>query len=64
MISYPDRVSCDDFDDCHDKIMVAGIDFIDKRTICGLYLLGEGCFLESPMRIATPVHLLIDGHRE
>ena len=31
-----DRVSCDGFDDCHDKVIVVGVDFIGKRPICGL----------------------------
>jgi hypothetical protein len=37
-------VSCDDFGDCHDKIIVAHVDFIVRRPICGLYLQEEGCF--------------------
>ena len=56
MIFCWDRVSCDDFGDCHDEIVVAGVDFIGRRPICGLYLQGEGCFYEPPMRTATPDH--------
>jgi hypothetical protein len=44
MISGRDRVSYDDFGDCHDEIAVASVDFIGKRPICGLYSHGEGCF--------------------
>jgi hypothetical protein len=32
-----DRVSCDDFGDCHDEIAVAGVDFIITRPICFLH---------------------------
>jgi hypothetical protein len=41
MIFYRDRVSCDDFGDCHDEITVAGVDFIGKWSIYGLYLQGD-----------------------
>jgi hypothetical protein len=30
------RISCDDFGDYHDKVIVAGVDFIGKRSIYGL----------------------------
>jgi hypothetical protein len=48
-----DRVSCDDFDDCHDEVAVAGIDFIGRRLSCGHYLQGEGCFWAPPTKVAT-----------
>jgi hypothetical protein len=31
-------------------IIVAGIDFIGRRPICGLYLQRDGCFWALPMR--------------
>ena len=43
MIFGRDHVFCDDFGD-FDEIVVAGVDFIGRRPICGLYLQGEGCF--------------------
>ena len=42
------RVSCYGFGDCHDENVVAGVNFIDKRKICVLYLQGEGVLLGSP----------------
>ena len=56
MILSLDRVSCDDFGDCHDEITVAGVDFIGKRPICDLCLQGEGCFWALPTRTATSGH--------
>ena len=53
MIFGWDSVSCDDFSDCHDEIAVAGVDFIGRRPICGLYLQGNGTFWEPPTRTAT-----------
>ena len=47
---------CDDFDDCHDEIAAAGIDFIGKRPIYGHYLQGEGCSRAFPTRTVTPGH--------
>jgi hypothetical protein len=44
MISGWDHVSFDNFGDHRDKIVVAGVDFIGRRSICDLYLQGEGCF--------------------
>ena len=44
MISGRICVFCNDFGDCHDKIVVTSIDFIGRRPICGLYLQGEGSF--------------------
>jgi hypothetical protein len=41
MIFGQDHVSYDDFSDRHDE---AGVDFIVKRSFCGLYLQGEECF--------------------
>ena len=49
-----DRVSCDDFGDCYDEIVVAGVDFIGGWPIYGLYLQGEACFWEPYTRIVTP----------
>ena len=46
MIFGRDRVFRDDFSNCHDEIDVACVDFIGRRSICGLYLKGEGCFWE------------------
>jgi hypothetical protein len=53
------RISCDDFGDYHDKVVVASVDFIGKRSIYGLqgdttpwhtfaysYLLAKGGFLQ------------------
>jgi hypothetical protein len=45
MIFGRDRVSCDDFGDCHDEFAVAGVDFIGTWSICGIYLQGEGVLL-------------------
>jgi len=45
MILDRDRVSCDDFSDCHNKISVAGIDLIGRQLILWLYLQGEGVLL-------------------
>ena len=56
MIFSRDRVSCDDFGDCHDEIAIAGVDFIGRRPICGLCLQGEGCFWALPTRTATSGH--------
>jgi hypothetical protein len=44
MIFGRDRVFYDDFGDCHDEIVVAGVNFIDRQPICGLYLQGEGAY--------------------
>jgi hypothetical protein len=55
MIFTWDGVSSDDFGDCHDKIVVASINFIGRQPIFGLYL-QEGWFWEPPKRIATPGH--------
>jgi hypothetical protein len=44
MIFGRDRVTYDDFGDCHDEIVVAGVNFIVRRSVCGPYLQGEGCF--------------------
>ena len=56
MISGRERLSCNDFGDCHDKIIVAGVDFIGRRPICGLYLPGEGCFRALPTWTTTLGH--------
>ena len=48
MIFGQDRVSYDDFDDCHNEISIADIDFISKRPIYGLYLQGDAS--GSPLR--------------
>ena len=56
MISGQICVFCNDFGDCHDKIVVASIDFICRRTICGLYLQGEGSFWEPRIKTTTPGH--------
>ena len=37
MIFYRDRVSCNGFGDCHDEIIVVGVDFIDRRPSGGHY---------------------------
>jgi hypothetical protein len=42
MILGRDRISYDDFGDCHDESAVVGVDFIDRQPICGLYLQGRG----------------------
>jgi hypothetical protein len=42
MIFGRDRISYDDFSDCHDEIAIAGVDFIGKQPICGLYLQRRG----------------------
>ena len=42
MILDRDLIFYDDFNDCHDEIVVAGVDFIGRRLICGLYLQGRG----------------------
>ena len=56
MIFGRDLVSCDDFDDCHDKIVVVGIDFIGRRSICDHYLQGKGRSQALPMRTVTLGH--------
>jgi hypothetical protein len=60
MIFCRDRVSYDDFGDCHDEIIVAGVDFIGKWSIYGLYLQGE------PLRgqQLQVIDLIVDGGRE
>jgi hypothetical protein len=65
MIFCRDRVSYDDFGDCHDEIIVAGVDFIGRRPIYGLYLQGDGCFWE-PLRgqQLQVIDLIVDGGRE
>jgi len=45
MILDRDLVSSDDFNDCHDEIVVAGVDFIGRQLICGHYLQWEGVHL-------------------
>jgi hypothetical protein len=37
MIFGWDRVSCNDFGDCHEETIVACNDFISRQLICGLY---------------------------
>jgi hypothetical protein len=57
--------SCDDFGACHDKVTVAGFDFIGRRPIYGSYLQREECFWEPPTEIATWIlNLIVDGHEE
>jgi hypothetical protein len=56
MIFGRDRVSCDDFSDCHDEIAVASVDFIGRRPICGLLCAMGGVLLGAPTRIAIPGH--------
>jgi hypothetical protein len=34
---------CDDFDDYHNEVAVAGVDFINRQSICGDYLQEKGC---------------------
>jgi hypothetical protein len=65
MIFNWDHVFYDDFGDCHDKIAIAGIDFIGRRPVCGLYLQGEGCFWE-PLRGQRlwVIDLIVDGCKE
>jgi hypothetical protein len=48
MILDRDLASYDDFNDSHDEIVVAGVDFIGRRLICGHYLQGEGVLLGTP----------------
>jgi hypothetical protein len=66
MIFDWDRVSCEDFGDCPDEIVVAGIDFIGRQLFCGLCLQWEGCFWEPPMRGQRHrvIDLIIDGREE
>jgi len=55
MISDQDLVTCDDFGDCHEDIAIIGIDFIDRRLICGHYLLGtpnEDSFFEYSISLS------------
>jgi hypothetical protein len=61
MISGQNRVSYNDFGDCHDEITVAGIDFIGTRPICGLYPQGEGCFYEDNTQ---GIDLIVNSRRE
>ena len=56
MISGQICVFCNDFGDCHDKIVVASIDFICRLPICGLYLQGKGSFWEPRIKTTTPGH--------
>ena len=62
MIFGQDRVSCDEFGDCHDEIAIAGINFIGRLPICCLYLQEEGCFWE-PLRgqRLRIIDLIVDG---
>jgi hypothetical protein len=55
MIFGQDHVSCDDFDDCHDVIAVAGVDFIGRRLSCGHYLQGEGVLLGAPRYFGSSI---------
>ena len=65
MIFGRDRVPCDDFDDCHDEIAAAGIDFIGKRPIYGHYLQGEGAPGHSQRgQLLQVIDLIIDGRGE
>ena len=36
--------TCDDFEDDHNEVVVASIDFIGRGPICSLYLQGKECF--------------------
>lgn len=40
MISNQDLVTCDEYSDWHDEIAIADTNFINRRLICGHYLLG------------------------
>jgi hypothetical protein len=65
MIFGFDLVICDDFGDCHDMVVIAGIDMNDSQPICGHYLLGEGCSWALPTRKVTLViDLIVDGYGE
>jgi hypothetical protein len=65
MIFGQDYVSCNDFDDCHNKITVAGINFISTGPICDLYLQGKECFWD-PLRgqRLSVIDLIADGRGE
>jgi len=56
MIFGWDRDFYDDFNDCHDEIIVAGINFIGRRPIDGFYMQGEGCLWALPTRTTTRGH--------
>jgi len=53
MIFSRDRVSCDDFGDCHDETTVAGVDFIGRRPIYGLLSTRGWVLLGAPTRTTT-----------
>ena len=65
MILDRDLIFCDDFNDCHDEIAVAGVDFIGRRLICGHYLQWEGVLLGTTNEDNYSIHQsLIDGRGE
>jgi hypothetical protein len=65
MIFGWDCVSCDDFSDCHDEIVVAGVNFIGRQLIYGLYLQG-GNASGSPQRgqRLRVIDLIVNGREE
>ena len=65
MISGRDRIFYDEFSDCHDKIVVVGVDFIGRRTICGFICKGGGAS-GSPLRgkRLQVIDLIVDGRGE
>ena len=59
------NVSCDDFDDCHDEIVVASADFIGRRPSCAHYLQGEGAScLPQRRQVLRVIDLIVIGHEK
>jgi hypothetical protein len=61
MIFGWDRDSCGV---CHDEIAVAGVDFIDKRPIYGIYLQGGASGRSQRGHLLRVIDLVVDGHEE
>ena len=65
MIFGRGRVFCDNFSDCHDEIVVADVDFIGRRPICGHYQKWEGCPGHSQReQLPWVIDLIIDDRGE
>jgi hypothetical protein len=56
MIYGQDLITRDDFDDCHDKATVEGLNFISIQSIFCHYLQGEGRYWALPTRTITSGH--------
>jgi hypothetical protein len=64
MIFCRDRDSGDGFDVCHDEIVIVGVDFIGRRSICGLYLQGGAPEHSQRGHLLWVIGLVVNGHEE